>query len=723
MSASSTVSSAAPATTAPRRRWGKTVLWLLLGLVVAAVVAVVFFLDPWLRRALERQVTKASNGRYELSVKELETSLWKRSATARGVQLLTRTGAPADTAALPDLRLDLKELRVHGVGLLAILRRQVVPVDSVVADSAQLRLAKLPATSGPEKPLYSRLPLGLPGLQVGFVALRHVRARYGTLQRAEGHLEQATLQVRDLLLSAAGAADTSRLGYARQVQLDVNRVVARVPGHLIQVQRGTFSSDSQQALVGSLRVVPLRPISSQRTSEARIDLDVSDAKLLGLRAAALARGTLRADSLVLLRGRLAVTLPTVAPPPPHKLLAAFLPRVLVNGVRVAGASVRVAGTEWAPAVYDIYLTGTDLRLNSQTYNAPGYLYYARAWALRTGRAYASLNAPYYQLACEALRADTRRGLLALRMVRVTPTMTVAELARRKGHQTAHVTVRLPELNVQALDFAALLRKGSLLARQLELKGGRIVTMSDGRFPINPNNSVATPDAIGRLPFRVDVRQVRIQDAGIRMSYRSPRSAQPGVMAIQQFTGTLRNFSNDPQRMSAAHPLTGEATGVLQKQSRARMVLQANLLDPNGRHTLQGSFTATPLAALNPMVVPTRGIRFRSGQVQHIRFEMQLDRQQVLGTMWAEYRDLKLDLLNKKNKRGVLHRIETSLANGIFLRDNNPRQTGQPLKSGQITSRRELRYSVFSLWRQGLVSGLLNSAGVPKPLAKKLSESE
>ncbi|MBD2716462.1 hypothetical protein KBK19_15580 [Microvirga sp. STR05] len=722
MSASSTVSSAAPATTAPRRRWGKTVLWLLLGLVVAAVVAVVFFLDPWLRRALERQVTKASNGRYELSIKELETSLWKRSATVRGVQLRTRAGAPADTAALPELRLDLGELRVSGVGLLAVLRRQVVPVDSVVADSAQVRLARLPATSGSGKPLYSRLPLGLPGLQLGFVALRRVRVRYGTLHRAKGQIEQATLQARDLLLSAAGAADTSRLGYARQVQVELGQVVARLPGHLMQLQRGTFSSESQQVLVGGLRLVPLQPVSAQRSPAARIDLDVSDARLLGLRAAALARGTLRADSLVLLGGRLAVTLPTVAPPP-HKLLAAYLPRILVGGVRVAGAGVRVAGTKWAPAVHDIRLTGSGLHLSPQTYSAPGYLYYARAWTLQTGRAYAALNAPYYQLACEALRADTRRGLLALRMVRVAPTMTVAELARRKGHQTAHVTVRLPELNVQALDFAALLRQGNLQARQLELKGARIVTMSDGRFPVNPKNSIATPDAVGRLPFRVDVRQVRIQDAGIRMSYRSPRSAQAGVMGIQQFTGTLRNFSNDPRHMSAARPLTGEATGVLQKQSRARMVLRANLLDPNGRHTVQGSFTSTPLAALNPMVVPTRGIRFRSGQIQRIRFEMQLGRAQAQGTMWAEYRDLKLELLNKKNKPGVLHRIETSLANGIFLRDNNPRQPGQDLKTGQMASRRELRYSVFSLWRQGLVSGLLNSAGVPKPLAKKLSESE
>jgi hypothetical protein len=92
-------------------------------------------------------------------------------------------------------------------------------------------------------------------------------------------------------------------------------------------------------------------------------------------------------------------------------------------------------------------------------------------------------------------------------------------------------------------------------------------------------------------------------------------------------------------------------------------------------------------------------------------------------MWAEYEDLKLVLLNRQNERGVLHRLETTLVNGLLLRDDNPRRPGQPLKPGAIASRRELRYSVFTLWRQGIVSGMLHSAGVPAPLAQRLSEGK
>ena len=719
------MSQSTPPTVARAHSPGRWLPWLLLAagaLLLLAVVAVLFFLDPWLRRTLEKQVATASQGRYELRIQALETRLWTRSITLGGVQLLTTSTAAPDTAALPDLRLDLGKLQVTGIGLMAALRRQVVPVESLVLDSVYVRLGSLPASSKEKKPLHARLPMGLPGLHLNYLALHNVRARYGSLQRAEAQLDRASLQVHDLLLSAAGAADTTRLAYAKQVAFKVNSVLARAPGHVVRLRHGSFSSDSSRLALRGLRVAPLQAISNQRTRAARLDIALPWLELRGLRAARLTRGTLQADSLLLRDSRLALTLPAVAPPPPHELLAPYLPHVRLAGLRLTGARLRIADQDRDPAAQDIRLTASDIHLAAQTYNAPGYLYHARAWTLHTGRARALLDAPYYRLATRSLQADTRRGELLLRTITLIPTMSAAALARRKGHQAAHVTLQLSQLRVQGLAFAALLRRGSVLAERIDVRGGQIITTSDGRFATNPALSVATPDAIGRLPFRVNVRQLRLAEADIQLVYRSPRSPQPGMMRIGELTATLHNISNDPRRMDAAHPMTGKATGRLQ-QCAVRVVLRANLLDPRGCHTLQGRFSATPLAMLNPMLLPTQGLYFQKGQIEGIRFQMQLNRKWAHGTMWAEYEDLKVVLLNRQNERGVLHRIKTTLVNGLFLRDSNPRRPGQPLKPGEMTSERELRYSVFTLWRQGIVSGMLHSAGVPGPLARRLSKGQ
>ena len=54
-----------------------------------------------------------------------------------------------------------------------------------------------------------------------------------------------------------------------------------------------------------------------------------------------------------------------------------------------------------------------------------------------------------------------------------------------------------------------------------------------------------------------------------------------------------------------------------------------------------------------------------------------------------------------------------------MRDNNPRRPGQVLEPGQVQVDRDLRYSVFRVWRVAVVDGVLSSFGVPKIIAEKV----
>lgn len=707
--------------TAPRPWWR----WLALGaglLLLAGAGLLLFGLDPWLRGTLENKVAEGSRGRYQLAIGKLNSHLWSGTVALADVHLRTRSGTVADTAALPPITLDISQLRVVGVGLWAALRKQVVPIDSVSVSGVQLRLGALPRRSpSSAKPLYEQLPFELPGLRLGVISLRRMRARYGPLRQSVGQVERADATAHDVLLSAAGASDSQRIGYAAKVAGTMRGLLARVPGHVVQLRHAAFSSATQVFTLDSVRLVPLWAISHQRTPAIRADWDLTSLRLTGLAAPGLLHQQFHADSLVVRTARLAVRVPSKAPPPVHKLLAPLFPDFRLKHAMLTGQHLRVAGLELAPVVKNIRVQGTDIQVNAARASSAAFVYYGRAWVLSTGPALAHLDAPYYRVGYRALQADTRKGQLSMQTVAWSPTMSVDQLARRKGHQAAHVLGRVPQVRLVGFNFGALAHQGSLVAQRLELQNARLVTSSDGRFPINPKQSVATPEQLGKLTMRVDVRQVRVRDAGIRLLYRSPRSPQPGVLAFQQLNITLLNFSNDPRRMSSARPLTGQATGVFQKQCRMQAALRANLLDPAGTHSLAGTFSATPLDILNPMTVTTRGISIRSGQIHNVRFQMQLNRAQAQGTMWASYSDLKLDLLNRKNRRGLLHRAESSVVNGLFLRDNNPRKPGEALKTGSMNSGRELRFSVFTLWRQGIVSGMLNSAGVPAPLAKKLSE--
>jgi hypothetical protein len=530
------------------------------------------------------------------------------------------------------------------------------------------------------------------------------------------------LYLHDILLSAEGAADTKRFGYAQSATARVAGLAVQVPGHQVKLGQATFSSRQQRLTLDSVLVHPARPINDQRDKTARVSMVLPHMQLTGLDAAQLLQKRLRLDTLRIAGPRLALTLPSVKPPALHELLAPYLQECTLRHLEIAGATLRIAGVEQAPVAGNVRAIATNIQVLPRLISRPA-IYYAEAWSVRTGKALLRMDAPYYHLSWQRLHADTRAGTLRLTGVQLVPTMSVVAMARSKGHQAAHLRLRMPEIRVAGINYQAAQKQQIVQASSITVPRAQLYTRSDGRFPSNPNLSVMTPEALGQVPFQFDVRQIRIQQATIQMAYRAPRDPVPGTMSLDRLAISLRNVTNNPRRMGARSPMMGEASGWVQNRCFAKASLRANLLDRSGAHTFQGVFQQAPLSILNSMTVPTRGIAIKSGRIEQIRFSMELNQLAARGTMWARYSELKLQLLNQQERPGLLKRLETSMVNGVFLRDNNPRKPGQPLKTGEMDSRRERRFSVFSLWRQGLVSGMLNSAGVPAKLAKKLSESE
>ena len=696
------------------------------GFVLAVVLAVVFFLDPWLRHSLEKQVSKQTHGQYQLHVEGLHTSLWNRSIGLENIRLRPAAEV-ADT--LPRLRLDLARLHVAGVGLWALIRKQVVPIDSVTLDSTNLNLLALARrpTKNASRPLHERLPLQLPGVNIGYFGLLHTTARYEPADHAQpaGRFARADVVARHLLISPAGAADTQRLAYATAWQLAVQHLKGRAFFHSLRLGHLAFTTTSQRLQVDSLRISQPRP-GEGKPGAVRVNLTVPRTALTGLRAAAWQhQHHFQADSLLLESPALAFKPPAQRPPDLWKMLKPLARRSDVALVQVHNGSMAVLGLQHKPSVIAADITGTSIRIDSVARHTPARVAYARAWQARTGRLQATFDAPYYLAEAAHLRLNTTARTLSLTGLALTPKFTPVQLNLRHGYQVPRLRARVPELAVAGLDFGPLVRHGQVHAGRITVRRPELYIASDGRGPINPHQSIVTPEAMRRLHLRLDVRRLDLVGGNLVARYRSPLSPVVGRIGINRFWGSIYNISNDPRRMTAATPLTGTATAWLQNRCRMTVHLAVPLLDPAGHHRVWGSFGPGDFAMLNEMTVPTRLVEFKKGQVQGITFALRGDRQRVTGTMTTRYSGLQLELLTYKKgeiKQSLGKRIISKAANVLVIRDQNPRKSGRVV-TGDMTSKREPRFSVFVLWRQSLVSGLLNNVGLPQPLAQKISQSQ
>ncbi|GAA4354983.1 hypothetical protein GCM10023185_17370 [Hymenobacter saemangeumensis] len=870
--------------TARRRvpRW----LWWLLGtlLLVAGLLALArHWLDPWLRRKLEQQVSQQTQGQYRLQVAGLETSLWERAVRLRGLRLRP-AGAVADT--LPRLRLDVGRLHLTGVGLLALLRRGTVPLDSVVLDSVRLQLLALPAqpTRKAGRPLHAQLPLGLTGLEVGYLGLLHAQLQYGPATQPQARVEQAQVVAHELLLSAAGAADTQRVAYAMNWQLHLQQAQAAGAGHRAAAHRLRLATKQGYLTIDSLAVQP-QPAGVASASQSRINLTWSRLALTGVQTAALQHqrrfradslllqapqlsyraaaqpaattwqqalrpylrslelshlrlrdgqlrvagttaapvlrgievsgagvrldssfrmsprqvlfaeswqaslgpsearaaahhlrlqslqlstkaGTfslsslrivppkvrqggavrvdltlprlsltglqplalqhqhqLRADALQLLTPHLTFQPPSQPPPPIWQLLAPVARRVDIARVSLRDGYLHLLRQEHAPVIRQLNVTGTGIRIDSAAAADTRRIAYARDWQADAGRLATSFDAPFYQASSQRVRLSTATQTLRFEGLALTPAFSAVTTNLRKGYQAPAISVRLPSLTATGFDFHQLAHRGQFRIAQVTAQAPTVRISSDGRGPINPHRSKITPEQFRQLPVLLDIRRLDIRNGSLHSRYRSPLTPETGSMSITRFQLTFRNLSNDPRRQSARTPLTAQASAYL--AGRCRMDVQAAiaLLDAQGRHRVWGTFGPAPFSILNTITVPTRLVEFKKGQVQRIRFQLQADKQQVTGSMRAEYTGLQLRLLSYKDdevKQSLAKRLLSKAANVVVIRDQNPRKGGK-LALGEMTSRRESRFSVFTLWRQGVVSGLFHSVGLPQMQAQKISE--
>lgn len=859
-----------------------------MALLLAAVLVAQHWLDPWLRRKLEQRVSTQTHGQYRLQVGALHTSLWQRAIRLSSLRLRP-AAAVADT--LPRVQLDVAQLNITGIGLLALLRKGVVPIDSVVLDSVRVEVLALPQkpTRHAGRPLHEHLPLKLKGLDIDYFGLLHAQGRYqpgGEAAQPQAQFRRADVSARSLLISAAGAADTQRIGYALGWNLQLQQARAQAAGHQLAASALQFSTAGQrlqldsayaQPLAGTrpgqprvelllprlrltgllaatlwhqrrfradsllvqqpqlvarlagpavgsangaqkvteylrsldlahlavqggnvrvqdaaanatlrgleaagtaihfdsnntpgaghiffakawevalsrsqatvaahvlaltslrfstskgtldLRTVRIRPPAAGQGTPGgiRVDLKLPRLALAGLDAQALQQRHFKAQSLLFDRPDLEFTPPAQPPPPFWKLLNKALRRSDLAVVRVRGGDVRFGRWRHAPHVRELNVTGKSIRIDSLANLDPRRIAYARAWLVNSGRLSAPFDRPYYRASSQHVYLDTDAHLLRFSDMLLRPRYSPVGMNLHKGYQAPAVTIKLKSLTLAGLDFVGLVNHGHFRMARATAQSPWVLIASDGRGPINPNRSKISPEEMRNLPVIVDVPRFDLVNGNLYTTYRSPLTPLTGRLRITRFNGTFFNLSNDRRKQTPTHPLTGRATTYLQDQCRLDAQLSAYLLDPRGRHRIWGTFGLGRFEILNAMTVPTKLVQFKSGQVQRIRFDMQVDRRGTTGSMTTEYTGLQLQLLGYKDeevKKTFFKRIISKAANVLVIRDQNPRKRGK-LVSGEMKTTREPRFSVFALWRQGVVSGLFNNVGVPQKIAQKLSEQQ
>ncbi|GAB3585952.1 hypothetical protein [Hymenobacter daeguensis] len=645
------------------------------------------------------------------------------STADRKLQLDSAQVTPSEAASpqTPRLALALPRLRLTGLDAAALQHRHRFRADSLLVQAPQLT-ATLPA-----KPTSSGSSDSTTHLLRSF-DLAHLAVHGGYLHVA-GTTENPIIRQLEVASTAihynpADAPNAQSVFFANAWTVALGRSQATLAAHSVALGSLHLSTRTGTFELHNLRVRQPAP-GQGKPGGARFDVTLPRLTLSGFDAAQLQHQHRFQAKALAVNDAIVLFIPPAQPPPPFwKLLSSVARRSDLAQLRVRNAEIRIGRWRHSPHIRQLNLTGRSIRIDQPSDDAPDRIAYALGWQGQSGRLSSPFDPPFYFASSERVKVDTDAQLLRFEDMRLKPRYSPVEMNLKKGYQAPAVTIKVAALTLAGLDYPNLVNHGDFRLARATARSPRVLIASDGRGPINPNLSKISPEEMRKLKVTVDVRRFDLVNGNLYTTYRSPLTPIIGKLRITRFNGSFFNLSNDRRRMTPATPLTGRATTYLQDQCRVDARVSMYVLDPRGRHRVWGTFGPGQFAIINPMTVPTRLVEFKKGEVQRIRFALQADRKRVTGTMWTEYTGLQMELLGYKDeeiKKTFFKRILSKAANVIVIRDQNPRKRGK-LVSGEMTSTREPRFSVFTLWRQGVVSGLFNNVGVPQKIAQKLSES-
>ncbi|SIT80985.1 hypothetical protein [Pontibacter indicus] len=402
--------------------------------------------------------------------------------------------------------------------------------------------------------------------------------------------------------------------------------------------------------------------------------------------------------------------------PLHNSVDGILKNLKITLIEVEGATLRIREGREAKAdriaLEKLSIRVNDFQLDSTAFENNERAYYARGIALESGKVEFRLPDGTYKLQATALKANTEDGTLNIGNLKLIPLLDNAALARSKGQAVSTMRFDVPEVNLSGVDYKVHSRYNNLDAGNVVIKNPSISAFMDRKNFTSKGNKPLPHDFIQDLKTGLTIKKIEVQGMHVRYEELGEEAKEKGLITFEKLDATIRNVTNDKNRMSAKNPAVVEAKTRIYGKVPLTVNLKLNLLAPNGHHILQGTAGPGDLAVLNQILEPTAFMSVKEGSLQKSDFAIELNRNKASGNLNIRYQNLKVDLLTKDEdtRQSKGKKILSSVANKFVIESHNPK-AGEELRAGDIEVVRAQRRSVFNYWKDCLVSGIRTAAGV------------
>ena len=207
----------------------------------------------------------------------------------------------------------------------------------------------------------------------------------------------------------------------------------------------------------------------------------------------------------------------------------------------------------------------------------------------------------------------------------------------------------------------------------------------------------------KIPIKVTVDTTYIRNSFVGVEQLNPEAGVPGLLTINDISGKVLNFTNDPADIARNNAMLMSATGKLMNIANVNGKIKYVMDSPTDEFVCNFSADTIHLPDLNPYLENAIFAKINDGTVSAAQVNFKSDNNESRGESHIVYRDLKLQV-NKRDSVQQRRRGLLSLLANTVVRTKNTR------KIGYIYVKCDPGRSFTGYWVQSILSGIKATAG-------------
>jgi hypothetical protein len=326
--------------------------------------------------------------------------------------------------------------------------------------------------------------------------------------------------------------------------------------------------------------------------------------------------------------------------------AASSDRVLVRDLRVEGRDVAI---------------DADGRLSGM----PGDL----AWS--TGESSRTPTDGLTRLLVDSVRASTVDSSFLVSGIEFAPTSTDAEFFRQLAARHDRIRVTVASVRGRGIDLYAWMR-GDVRARAIELDSADVDVLSNRRLPPGAGDPWLPTRRIRSFAGEMRLDTVLVSGRIVYNEIPARQARDAARIEFEQLDGRVTGISN----AAGAPPIVLDASMSL-FEAPATIHIEIPYDSSTYRMEMSGTVGAIDLTRVNSLTVPLQGIEVQGGHLAALRFDATVDGRTAGGTVWAAYRDLDVQIVDRETgEGGLFDDIKSFVTNTFVLRGDNMPGAGE-----------------------------------------------